>query len=198
MVTTVGPTYHRRSGTICLRSEPRLYAAAAAVWFPVTRVGRGWAGQDELGKIQSECKSFVILTMKRSMCSPQLADLRGGFTDCEGAGGGGRCAGEVGVVLRAPLPTPGAEGAADSEATGTGAAGGASKAPALRGGVAHPVPAEAGVTALVGELDNFEHTEELLMSRCLLATSRVTQGQDYQQHDVLVHFLTQQVRDHYS
>ena len=66
MVTTVGPTYHRRSGTVCLRSEPRLYAAAAAVWFPVTRVGRGWAGQDELGKIQSECKSVVILTMTAS------------------------------------------------------------------------------------------------------------------------------------
>ena len=76
VVASVGPADHWRTRSITLRSEPGLYAAAAAVWFPVTRVGRGWAGQDELGKIQSECKSVVILTMTRLMRSPQLADLR--------------------------------------------------------------------------------------------------------------------------
>ena len=169
VVPGVGPADHGRVGSLALRREPGLDTAPAAPGVPVPRVGRGGGGQHELVEIESAMRYLDLGDLHHR---PELADVRGGLADGEGAGGGGGGGtGEVGVVLGDPLPALGHEGAADPEATGTGAAGSSAQAPTLGGCVADSVAADGGVTTLIRELDYFEHAEELLLSGYLTGGS---------------------------
>ena len=74
----------------------------------------------------------------------------------------------------APPSTARREGAADTEAAGAGATGGAAQGPTLGGRVADTVAGQGRVAASVGELDHFEDTEKLVLSRYLLSQLMIT------------------------
>ena len=122
-------------------------------------------------KLSKLSLQFVISYLARTSppSSPELADLRAGSTDGETAGRGGPVTGEVGVVGLRPPATPRHQRAADPEAAGAGTTGAASQAPALCGRVANTVAGQGRVAAGIRELDHFEDTEKLVLSRRLLS-----------------------------